>query len=276
LEDDVVVAPGAHRPNTLARGRSLDTVRDSLEKFRGAEMETVKPWFDTGRRVLEIGGGSGYQASLLAAWGCEVVSIDIPDRETPSKQYYPVQDYDGVNIPFADEYFDIVFSSNVLEHVQDLSSLLTEIHRILKPEGVAVHILPSSTWRLWTIVSHYGYLLKYLLKYLSKEQLPAFGLSTRVPTISETLDRRGLRHVLGWILFDPPHGEYPNALSELYYYSRWRWLAVFSRNGFKVERVTNNGLFYTGYVLFPKVSLKTRRKIAGFLGAAGIIFIMKK
>src|SRR6187399_2237511 len=37
--------------------------------------------------------------------------------------------YDGITIPFPDEYFDTVFSSEVFEHVFNLEGILPEIHR---------------------------------------------------------------------------------------------------------------------------------------------------
>jgi SAM-dependent methyltransferase len=254
-----------------------NTVRDSLERrLRGAEIETVRSLFGPDLRVLEIGGGSGYQASILASWGCDVVSLDIPERENPPKEYYTVQDYDGVNIPFPDESYDRVLSSNVLEHVRSLSPLLEEMHRVLKPEGLAVHILPSSTWRLWTSVSHYGYVVKYLLRYLSKSPLPMPGLSTRVPTVTRIVTTHGPSRAVRRALYSPPHGEYPNALSELYYYSKRRWVRVFSNNGFEVKRIANTGLFYTGYLLFPESSLNARRRMSLILGSACNIFVMRK
>lgn len=41
----------------------------NLSVLRGAEFECVKQYFQPGVRVLEIGGGNGYQASLIAALG---------------------------------------------------------------------------------------------------------------------------------------------------------------------------------------------------------------
>lgn len=41
--------------------------------------------------------------------------------------------YDGKHIPFKDEHFDAVFSSEVFEHVFNLEEVLKEIHRVMKP-----------------------------------------------------------------------------------------------------------------------------------------------
>jgi Methylase involved in ubiquinone/menaquinone biosynthesis len=46
--------------------------------------------------------------------------------------------YDGQHIPFENEYFDSIFSSEVIEHVFDLKSIIKELNRVLKVDG---HIL---------------------------------------------------------------------------------------------------------------------------------------
>ncbi|MES2662044.1 MAG: class I SAM-dependent methyltransferase [Pseudomonadota bacterium] len=50
--------------------------------------------------------------------------------------------YDGKEIPFPDEYFDIIFSTSVLEHVENLNMSLQEISRILKKDGTFVSVVP--------------------------------------------------------------------------------------------------------------------------------------
>jgi hypothetical protein len=56
---------------------------------------------------------------MLASWGYDVVSIDIARRPSTApfgfrQQYFPVREYDGKHFPFADEEFDVVFSSHML------------------------------------------------------------------------------------------------------------------------------------------------------------------
>jgi SAM-dependent methyltransferase len=51
-------------------------------------------------------------------------------------------------LDFPDEYFDFIFSNQVLEHVRDLEQVLEEIQRVLKPGGTALHLFPSEdVWR---------------------------------------------------------------------------------------------------------------------------------
>ncbi len=50
--------------------------------------------------------------------------------------------YDGDEIPFIDEYFDLVFSSSVLEHIENLDNTLSEVARVLKYGGLTIHSVP--------------------------------------------------------------------------------------------------------------------------------------
>lgn len=241
-----------------------------LERLRRAEIEAVRDWLTPGVRVLDFGGGSGYQASIMAALGCDVVAIDLADRPRPGHLFYAVQDYDGRHIPAANASFDLVFSSNVLEHVRPLPPILMELGRTLKPAGLAIHIVPSAGWRFWTSVAHFG----FALRYLRGSRRAGSGIAGPAP-LSNALHQRGLGHVLKRILPLSAHGEYPNAVAELYYFSKRRWLRVFEGNGFEVIRVSGNGLFYSGYELFPGLSLAARRHLARVLGSACHIFVMR-
>jgi SAM-dependent methyltransferase len=189
----------------------MDAIEDGhLERIRRAELESIRDYFRTQMRVLEIGGGSGFQAAVLSSWGCNVVSIDVAGRKPAHKKYFPVQDYDGKLVPFADLSFDIVFSSNVFEHVQSLLILLKEMKRVLMPDGVCLHVLPSPSWRLWTSLTHYIYAVRWLL-----------GIQPRVPgavepiPIQEVFKRHGVSSVIKQLILAGAHGEYPNAASEI-------------------------------------------------------------
>jgi ubiquinone/menaquinone biosynthesis C-methylase UbiE len=80
---------------------------------------------------------------------------------------FAVKFYDGKNIPFPNESLDVIFSSNVLEHVQDLKSLQAAIRRVLKPSGYCIDLMPSATWRFWTILAHYIELTQKLFDILT-------------------------------------------------------------------------------------------------------------
>lgn len=239
------------------------------ERLREAEFSVVEDYFKPALRVLEIGGGNGFQARLISSRGCDVRSIDLAPSSHAVK-YFDVQAYDGRAIPYRDNEFDLIFSSNVLEHIEDLNATLHESRRVLKPEGAAIHILPTPAWRLWTSVAHYGYLWHRVL-----DADRPVGDGT-VPSISEKMRARGVLYAFGRILAAGPHGRYPNALSELYYFSERRWLKVFRGAGFQVTHVRASNIFYTGYGILPWVSMEVRTSMATWLGSATRIYVLRK
>ena len=87
----------------------------------------------TGCSLLEIGGGQGWQASDLAAAGFRVRSVDVEAHASK----FPVEVYDGHHLPLEDASCDIVFSSNVLEHIPHVDDFQKEIHRVLRTGGLA-------------------------------------------------------------------------------------------------------------------------------------------
>ena len=90
-------------------------------------------------RVLEIGTGSGALLHTLRARGLDVVGVERSDeRVAESRALYgelPIQQVSGVELPFADEAFDIVVSFDVFEHIPDSDRHLTEVRRVLRPRG---------------------------------------------------------------------------------------------------------------------------------------------
>jgi SAM-dependent methyltransferase len=253
---------------TVAEGERTE---GHTEKVRRAEVEAVKPWFDPGYHVLELGGGNGYQAGIIASWGCDVVSIDIPDSPH-AEAYYPVQSYDGVSIPYADESFDVVFSCAVLPSIKDLPPVLRETHRVLKPGGLAIHIAPSRTWRLWTSLSHPIWLFKLLLWRPQRSTSHA----TKASSAAGNSNKPSLFLRVKQALFPGPPTAHSNVLSELYYWSKGHWLTVLEESGFEAKWIGDNGLLYTGKALMPGLSLRARRVLARFLGPTQYIFVMRK
>jgi SAM-dependent methyltransferase len=240
-------------------------INPNLGLLRQAEFELIVHQLTPGSKILELGGGSGYQAKLLTESGFEVISVDIDNPKARIGEFFPVEIYDGKTLPAHDDSFDYVISSNVLEHIPTLSFTLSEIKRVLRKDGRAIHVLPSSVWRWSTTLARYPFLLKVALG-LKK---PSGGSST------ERIKRRGLFELAKRVLFERPHGEYPGAISELYYFSGSRWSKVFEAHGFEVLSRFGNGLYYTGYSTLPSLDLSIRRKLATCLGSSCHVFVMK-
>jgi SAM-dependent methyltransferase len=244
-----------------------------LHVIREYEYKKVVKRFSAGVRILEIGGGTGYQAKRLTEDGYVVDSIDIPDSNYAGQLEFSVQPYDGLNIPFPDGSFDIVFSSNVLEHVLDLPYLQAEMKRVLKPGGCCVHLMPTGAWRFWTNVAHYTELFQRLFG-LAPRLIPK-GLSRHALSDATSVLRLMVGTAKHYAIV-PRHGETGNALSEIVTFSARHWRKHFYSQHFAIDEATPVGLFYTGHmVLGNRLSLSARQRLAQWLGSACVIYVVR-
>jgi SAM-dependent methyltransferase len=201
-----------------------------------------------GAVVLDLGAGTGQQALQFSQHGLDVSAIDLPLSLHSNERVYPVQDYDGEHIPFPDQSFDVVFSSNVMEHIKNLPAMHAEIRRVLKPGGECIHIMPTHIWRCWTILASYPAALKYLLR-----GRPV--AAAKVAVNSVMLRKR--------------HGERGNLFTEAWYFHpRW-WHRNFRENGFEIAESKGTRIFYTAQSVFGTgLPIRQRRRLARMLGSA--------
>jgi SAM-dependent methyltransferase len=90
-----------------------------------------------GRRLADIGGGTGNYAAALAHEGWEPVVIDrSPEMlSRAAAKGLETCEADAQTLPFDDESFDAVTMISMLHHVEDRSRALAEARRILRPRG---------------------------------------------------------------------------------------------------------------------------------------------
>jgi len=97
-------------------------------------------------RVLNIGAGSGYLEERVLARGWESHSLDPDDSTVKRLVAKGVSARVGriEKMPFADDMFDVVVVSEVLEHLseEELSTGLSEIGRVLKRGGTVLGTVP--------------------------------------------------------------------------------------------------------------------------------------
>lgn len=70
------------------------------------------------------------------------IGVDIENEAHSHEKESVDVYYDGKTIPFENEHFDSVFSSEVFEHVFNLEDILSEINRVLKKGGSALFTVP--------------------------------------------------------------------------------------------------------------------------------------
>ena len=243
--------------------------------MRSAELALAMPLLPSGGRILELGAGDGWQASLLAQHGFTVTPVDVASAATGTAQFVPVTIYDGWTLPFQDGSFDAVYSSNVLEHVKDFDRIQAELKRVLTIDGVAVHCVPSATWRFWTTMGHPFHAVRWAWNSRRHSTSPANQSQAR-----RIADQPGGKSVLGLLrlgLIAPRHGEYGNLLSEHYLFSHRGWKRRFEQTGWQIDSVRSTGLFYSGNEIFGlHLSSHHRMQMARLLGSSTSIFVLRR
>lgn len=220
--------------------------------------------------VLELGAGTGQQAKYLNDLGYAVSAFDLPTSSYRDARVFTIEEYDGRKIPTDNEIFDVVFSSNVLEHVVHIEEVLAETYRVLKPGGVAVHLIPSPACRVWSIPAHYIWLARRLVARLAAK--------AKTETAGDAYPRTPQSRK-EWLatLFPLRHGERGNTLTETYYFSKKYWTQKFKSSGFTIAKTTSNGIFYTmANATGTSLRLKYRKFLSTLLGSSCHIYIITK
>jgi SAM-dependent methyltransferase len=250
------------------RGLRLAEVEDNIALLRRFGAGTGK--------LLEIGAGRGWQAKALADAGYDVEAIDLPVDSAISNHAaardWPIRDYDGAHIPFPDASFDVLYSSNVLEHVVELDALAADMKRVLRPGGIALHLVPNPQWRLLSLLTYYPGQAVDFLRWRRRKSALSEGLAgpSSAPT-SRGLVAKALRR-----LVPPTHGAEGNALSEIARFSKARWDRFFERAGWDVLHYGNNGLAASGdYLLGNGMSIGTRRQIGKAMGGIAHVYVVR-
>lgn len=108
-----------------------------------------------GQRVLEIGVGLGADHQQFAVAGADMSGIDLTERAVSYTEKRLAEFGlssrlsvgDAERLEFPDESFDIVYSWGVLHHSPDTPTAIREVHRVLKPGGMA-RVMIYHTWSL--------------------------------------------------------------------------------------------------------------------------------
>lgn len=100
--------------------------------------------------ILDLGCGDGFFAQAVFGKGKIKVGLDIKNKRTEKvvgqNIYQTVNFFNGVEIPFPNNYFQTVVSNCVLEHVEKLPDLLADVYRVLKPGGLFLTSVMTNLW----------------------------------------------------------------------------------------------------------------------------------
>jgi ubiquinone/menaquinone biosynthesis C-methylase UbiE len=100
---------------------------------------------NTGQKLLDIGCGRGEFLQGFINCGCKGFGVD---RSSMAQKYCPqadlrVVDLESSQLPFDDNFFDVVYSKSVIEHFYFPEKLVKEMYRVLKPGGILLTLCPD-------------------------------------------------------------------------------------------------------------------------------------
>lgn len=102
-------------------------------------------------QALDVGCREGYYSNLLLKMGYQVTSIDI------EKSYQNCQIVDANHpLPYTENTFDLIWCSEVIEHLNNPQTAIQEFRRLLKPSGQAIITTPNSHFWLYKLLNVFG------------------------------------------------------------------------------------------------------------------------
>lgn len=145
-------------------------------------------------KVLDVGCGAGFLSNYLAKEGFEVTGIDLSASsleiaqrrdETASVKYLHADAYD---LPFDPQTFDVVTSTDFLEHVTQPQKVIEEVSRVLMPSGFFFFHTFNKNWisKLMVIKS-----LEWFVKN-TPEHLHVYDLFIKPKDIRKWLEAQNL------------------------------------------------------------------------------------
>ncbi|MBK9638573.1 MAG: class I SAM-dependent methyltransferase [Bacteroidetes bacterium] len=237
LEEEIFQIYNYCRVNCSINERWPSYYRRRYLEFRSYLDLLPTKQFDT---VLELGCGIGYQSAFLSKISTKVIATDLEEEDLAThapgmKKAKSLHDQLNIKnvelipcsaeeLPFADQSFDMVYSSHVLEHIPDRSKALKEIYRVLKPGGIHFCVVPTTMEKIYAFFNFYTYLLGRSLFHLfqkikapfqAKKKLNSSNVNVK-PVNSNT-------SLLKYFPFPPPHGESSHYLQELINWTPRKW-----------------------------------------------------
>lgn len=196
---------------------------------------------------LELGCGSGqnsrhlayyckhltateYDAAKITACETEQISLAVADAQNLSE--------------YATDSMDLIFSSNMIEHLHRVDDCLGECSRIIKTGGIVVHTVPTRTWKVFHLLMFYPVIVRAMLLRLKnagqrRKTTPVADCNT----LDDNLRPRQPSSLLG-SYFPKIHGISKTHLQEFVAWGEKKWLAVFDRNELNVLRIVHLPFYY--------------------------------
>ena len=133
--------------------RDIVACLEHVRRFKAYEFASS---FCSDKKSLDLGCGAGYGAQYVARRSAKTTAIDthLPTLQFATRNHVE-QNLSSIAasanlLPLKDSIFDVVLSFRVIEHIDPrrIPSYLSEVVRVLRPEGVALVTTPNRKYRL--------------------------------------------------------------------------------------------------------------------------------
>ena len=193
--------------------------------------------------TLELGAGDGFQSTLLIKYALKLVSTELNPavlkKENDESIEYRMCDAEEIDKAFDKGQFDMVFSSNLLEHVYNPGRVLGGIYSVLKDGGITIHVIPNPFWKFCVLLLHIPYICVETLEKMKQKGPDGKGMKDRI----KARDKWKLIHD---ILIPKPHGVSSSNIKVFYLFSKVRWKKQFENAGLELIRIIK-GPVASGY-----------------------------
>ena len=146
-------APEQTSSASIERGRPSYSWRYGQDR----RLEMVRRFVDLeNARVLDVGCGIGTYVRRFRQYSDDVHGIEVEAQRVAeaSVDLPNIVLAEGEDLPYPDDHFDLVFSNEVIEHVQDDRATAAEMVRVTRPGGTIVAFAPN---RLYPFETHGAY-----------------------------------------------------------------------------------------------------------------------
>jgi ubiquinone/menaquinone biosynthesis C-methylase UbiE len=237
--------------------------------------QELKPLFDflpkeKNIKILEIGGGNGFQASKISEIGYSITSIDISPKN-PS--YFHVEKIDSCNLPYSDHSFDIVMTSVVLQHIEHLDEVFIEMNRVLKSDGIMIHLVPTSWWSIFTNFWHYCFIPKFLIKSIKKKI--SNKLNCQINSKQKIQKEKSNQTILKKLFLHPLEFN-KSFIHDIFYFRKNSWKRILKKYSLEIIDIKNCPITSTGYGVFKNKLLQARKFFALHYFPTIICIVVKK
>ncbi len=134
---------------TLSVADTVTKVREKVAPYRfrlAARNISRELELEGGERILEVGSGLGLLGKAIkeeVGGDLKYFGVELaynPAKKSKENLIEPTQS-NIISLPFSDESFDAILSTDVLEHIPDAKKAVEELHRVLKPGGKAFFVI---------------------------------------------------------------------------------------------------------------------------------------